>query len=213
MDYRCLLTRWLRNRNARWRMAGRLANLFHIWASDARQPTLALFENSAETRKGVFCLEKSSFQSTISRRFNLSFGASSPIPMLIPSFSFFQQKQDPIGKKGEQIAAAYLKKKGFKVLEMNYKNPKGKQLGEIDIVTRKGKDIVFVEVKTRKGKTGEVFPEDNLTPGKLKKLEKIAAHYLQTHRERDTPYHFDAVTVLFENHNTAAIRHFEHIFT
>lgn len=58
MDYQCLLTRWLRNRNARWRMAGRLANLFHIWASDARQPTLALFENSAETRKGVFCFKK-----------------------------------------------------------------------------------------------------------------------------------------------------------
>lgn len=56
---------WLRNRNARWRMAGRLANLFHIWASDARQPTLALFENSPEARKGVFCLEK--FKRIISR--------------------------------------------------------------------------------------------------------------------------------------------------
>ncbi len=133
--------------------------------------------------------------------------------MTLPIFSLFFQKDESIGRKGEQVAAEYLKKKGFTILERNYKNPKGKQLGEIDIVTRKGKDIVFVEVKTRKGKTGEVFPEDNLTPGKLKKLEKIATHYLQTHRERDTPYHFDAVTVLFENHNTATIRHFEHIFT
>lgn len=132
--------------------------------------------------------------------------------MIIPRFSLFQRKQDPIGKKGEQIAAAYLKKKGFTILEMNYKNPKGKQLGEIDIVTRKDDTIVFVEVKTRKGKTGEVFPEDNLTPGKLRKLEKIATHYLQSHRHQDAPYHFDAVTALFDECNTATLRHFEHIF-
>lgn len=133
--------------------------------------------------------------------------------MILPIFSFLCRKDEPIGKKGERVAAEYLKKKGFTILEMNYKNPKGKQLGEIDIVTRKGKDIVFVEVKTRKGKVGEVFPEDNLTPGKLHKLEKIAAHYLQTHREHDAPYHFDAVTILFDEKGTAAIRHFEHIFT
>lgn len=133
--------------------------------------------------------------------------------MTLPIFSLFFRKDEPIGKKGERVAAEYLKKKGFTILEMNYKNPKGKQLGEIDIVTRRGKDIVFVEVKTRRGELGHTFPEDNLTPGKLHKLEKIAAHYLQMHRERDTPYHFDAVTVLFDTTGTATIRHFEHIFS
>ena len=133
--------------------------------------------------------------------------------MTLPIFSLCFRQDEPLGRTGEQVAAEYLKKKGFTILEMNYKNPRGKQLGEIDIVTRKGKDIVFVEVKTRKGKVGEVFPEDNLTPGKLKKLEKIATHYLQSHREHDTPYHFDAVTILFDEKGTAAIRHFEHIFS
>jgi len=132
--------------------------------------------------------------------------------MRIPPFSLFQRKQESIGKKGEQIAAAYLKKKGFEILEMNYKNPKGRQLGEIDIVMRKEQSIVFVEVKTRKGTMGNVFPEDNLTPGKLRKLEKIAAHYLQSHHCEDTPYHFDAVAILLDETNTATIRHFEHIF-
>lgn len=133
--------------------------------------------------------------------------------MTLPIFSFFFRKDEPIGKKGEQVAAEYLKKKGYRILEMNYKNPKGKQLGEIDIVTRKGKDIVFVEVKTRRGTPGKAFPEDNLTPGKLHKLEKIAAHFLQSHRIQGTSYHFDAVTVLFDEKKTATIRHFEHIFT
>lgn len=132
--------------------------------------------------------------------------------MTIPIFSLFFRKDEPIGRKGERAAAEYLKKKGFKILEMNYKNPKGKQLGEIDIVTRKEKQIVFVEVKTRRGEQGKAFPEDNLTPGKLHKLEKIATHYLQSHREHDTPHHFDAITVLFDEQDHASIRHFEHIF-
>ena len=132
--------------------------------------------------------------------------------MTLPIFSLFVRKDEPIGKKGERAAAAYLKKKGFKILEMNYKNPKGKQLGEIDIVTRKEKEIVLVEVKTRRGEVGNAFPEDNLTPGKLRKLEKIAAHYLHAHRESATPYHFDAVAILFDTKGAASIRHFEHIF-
>lgn len=132
--------------------------------------------------------------------------------MKIPSFSIFQKKNVPIGKKGENIAAAYLKKKGFKILEMNYINPKGKRLGEIDIIVRKGEVIVFIEVKTRNGEAGKVFPEDNLTPGKLRKLEKIATHYRQSHQLQGTSYHFDAITILFNEKQTATIRHFEHIF-
>lgn len=133
--------------------------------------------------------------------------------MKVPSFSiFFQDKQISIGKKGEQVAAAYLKKKGFKIIKMNYINPKGKQLGEIDIIAQKEEVIVFVEVKTRKGEVGKVFPEDNLTPGKFRKLEKIAANYLQSRHLQGTSYHFDAITVLFDEKRTATIRHFEHVF-
>ncbi|MFZ1736204.1 MAG: YraN family protein [Candidatus Moraniibacteriota bacterium] len=132
--------------------------------------------------------------------------------MKIPSFSIFQDKHDSIGKKGENIAATYLKKKGFKILEMNYINPKGKQLGEIDIIAQKEDILVFVEVKTRRGETNKVFPEDNLTPSKLHKLEKIATHYIQSHHLQDKSYHFDAITVLFDEKQTAVIRHFEHIF-
>lgn len=132
--------------------------------------------------------------------------------MTLPIFSLFFRKDEPIGKKGERVAAEYLKKKGFKILEMNYKNPKGKQLGEIDIIAKKDATIIFVEVKTRKGIVENTFPEDNLTPWKLQKLEKIATHYLQTHHPTEISYHFDAVTVIFNENKIASIRHFEHIF-
>ena len=49
------------------------------------------------------------------------------------------------GALGEKLAAKYLKKNGYKILEKNYKN----KLGEIDLIVRDGDEIVFVEVKTR----------------------------------------------------------------
>ena len=53
-----------------------------------------------------------------------------------------------VGAKGEEIAAKWYKKKGFRVLQQNYRTP----LGEIDlIVEKRGRWLVFVEVKTRTG--------------------------------------------------------------
>jgi len=50
------------------------------------------------------------------------------------------------GKEGEKIAAAYLKKNGYRIIEINFRCP----IGEIDIVAKEKDDLVFVEVKTRK---------------------------------------------------------------
>ena len=51
-----------------------------------------------------------------------------------------------IGKKGEEIAAAYLEDKDYEIIHMNY----GGKSGEIDIIAISPDDVcVFVEVKTR----------------------------------------------------------------
>jgi len=52
------------------------------------------------------------------------------------------------GALGEKVAADYLKKNGYKILEKNYKT----KLGEIDLIAGKGEIIAFVEVKTRSAK-------------------------------------------------------------
>ena len=54
-----------------------------------------------------------------------------------------------IGDTGEDHAAAYLKKQGYKIIERNYR----KNYGEIDIIARKGDMLCFVEVKTRHSNT------------------------------------------------------------
>ena len=51
-----------------------------------------------------------------------------------------------IGDFGERVAARYLKKQGYKILERNYKTAHG----EIDIICQNRDHLVFVEVKSRK---------------------------------------------------------------
>lgn len=79
----------------------------------------------------------------------------------------------PLGKIGEDIAAQYLQKKGYKILERNHKKP----WGEIDIVAKKSKDIIFVEVKTLSSKSG-FSPEEKITSQKKKILIRTAKLYI-----------------------------------
>ena len=50
------------------------------------------------------------------------------------------------GRTGEAAAAEILRKKGYKILGMNFSC----RAGEIDIIAQKENVVVFVEVKTRK---------------------------------------------------------------
>ena len=76
------------------------------------------------------------------------------------------------GKIGEEIAKKYLEKKGYKILEQNYKT----KYGEIDTIARQGKELVIVEVRT---KIGENFgtPEESLNKKKIRKLWLNALAY------------------------------------
>ena len=53
------------------------------------------------------------------------------------------------GYKAENTAALFLRLKGYKILERNFKPPKGTGAGEIDIIASKHNIIVFIEVKRR----------------------------------------------------------------
>lgn len=118
------------------------------------------------------------------------------------------------GALGEELGCQYLRQKGCKILQTNYCNASGRRLGEIDIVAQKGKELVFVEVKTRLGTVGDdIFPEVSITPAKLHKLERIVAYYLREKRCQSAAYHFDALSILYDQTTKkASIRHLEHIF-
>lgn len=99
-----------------------------------------------------------------------------------------------IGDYGENLAAEYLRDKGFEILEQNYRYSRN---GEIDIIARKNDYLVFFEVKSR---SGDAFggPLYSISGGKKNTLKKIAHQYISTHQEicgRDTVCRFDLIAV------------------
>jgi len=111
-----------------------------------------------------------------------------------------------IGSLGETIARSYLKKKGYKIIEQNYKT----KYAEIDIIAEHKKMCVFIEVKT---KAGERFgtPEETLEQKKIHKLVKNA-HAYTARKGYQGLYRIDAVCiVLDENGKPQRISHYQNI--
>ena len=96
------------------------------------------------------------------------------------------------GKEGESIAAAFLRKNGYRICETNFRCP----LGEIDIIARgEAEEIIFVEVKTRTSeKLG--YPEQAVGVRKQKKMSQLALWYLRDKKVGDAPVRFDVVAIL-----------------
>lgn len=99
--------------------------------------------------------------------------------------------QRKIGDKGEQIAAEYLKERGFQLLEKNFIT----RYGELDLVTLEGDMIVFVEVKTRTSKAFGL-PETSITPTKMERIENAALLWLQAHPEASEDWRVDVVAII-----------------
>jgi putative endonuclease len=94
------------------------------------------------------------------------------------------------GKEGEKIAAIFLKKNGYRIIEMNLRCV----LGEIDIIAREKGELVFIEVKTRK--SGELgYPEQAVGIKKQKKMSQLALWYLQKKNLTDARARFDVVAI------------------
>ena len=95
-----------------------------------------------------------------------------------------------VGTLGEKLARDFLKKKGYRVLETNFRC----RYGEIDIVAEKKDFLVFVEVRT---KTSVDFgsPEESVTHAKKEKLIASALAYLSAHQKLPCSWRKDFVAV------------------
>lgn len=119
-----------------------------------------------------------------------------------------------IGQAGENLATAYLEHAGYLIRERNYANTKGLRLGEIDIIAEKEGEIIFVEVKAAllQGGGERRMPEWQVTPAKLRKMDKAARIYLKERQLADRDYSFDVVAVTFFSSGEPEIRHLDHVF-
>lgn len=95
-----------------------------------------------------------------------------------------------LGKEGEEIAERYLTRKGYRLVERNYRC----RLGELDLIALDRRVIVFVEVKTR---SDHRFggPLESVHRRKQRKMINAALFFLSQHRLHHREARFDVVGV------------------
>lgn len=82
-----------------------------------------------------------------------------------------------VGRRGEQVAAEYLRQRGYRVLERNWRSPDAQVPGELDLVLRRRGTLVICEVKARTG--GRLaHPAEAVTPAKAARLRRLAVVWL-----------------------------------
>jgi putative endonuclease len=100
------------------------------------------------------------------------------------------------GVTGEQLAAEHLERRGFTILERNFRT----RWGELDIVAYDGATLVFCEVKARRGARPSVAPLESVHPRKRSRVRKMAGSWLIERRSRPRADHlrFDAIGVTID---------------
>lgn len=96
-----------------------------------------------------------------------------------------------MGKRGEDIATAWLRASGCKILYRNFRAPGG---GEVDIVAREGNLLLFIEVKTRR-EGSAIRPLDAVNKEKQRLIERGARDWLRRLRNREIPWRFDVMEI------------------
>ncbi len=115
-----------------------------------------------------------------------------------------------LGRRGEELAAAYLLQAGYRLVAANFSVPVGRNRAsalinvEIDLVAYEGETLCFVEVKSR---ASDWFapPEVNVDRRKQRQIARAARAYRRLFDLAGEPYRYDVVTVVLpaeDEHST-----------
>lgn len=101
-----------------------------------------------------------------------------------------------LGQNGEELAADYLMKQGYRILHRNWNLHKG---CELDIVATKDNQLHFIEVKTR-SRVSDVYgrPEQAINDAKLRNIVRAIYRY-QNIYHLDMEMHIDAIGVVYHS--------------
>jgi putative endonuclease len=111
-----------------------------------------------------------------------------------------------VAKRGEDAAALYLERRGWRIVERNYR----RREGEIDIIATRPGVIAFVEVKTRRSRTFGT-PAEAVTTRKRARIRTLAARFVSEHRPRVAELRFDVVDIVWDARGLS-ITHLERAF-
>jgi len=108
-----------------------------------------------------------------------------------------------LGRRGEEIAGKYLSRRGYKILERNWRIREG----EIDLIAQEKDTLVFIEIKSRISlEYGS--GEESVTNLKRLRMIKTAKAYL-VYREKENPCRFDVISLTFTLQGK--LKHINHI--
>lgn len=122
------------------------------------------------------------------------------------TLAFEMDPRHELGRRGEELAAGYLKSLGYKIVGRNLVN----NIGELDLVAEDGRTVVVVEVKTR-AKSGRP-PAEAVNGRKRRKLTMTAVLFLQAKKWDDRPARFDVVEIVCPPGGTPIINHIKDAF-
>ena len=118
------------------------------------------------------------------------------------------------GDRGEAIAAEYLERNGYRIIDRNYRFERS----ELDLIAfspgepdGSGSELVFVEVKTRSG-LGFGRPEESVSDAKRRHIVRAAQAYLHERRLEKARCRFDVISILLSGKDEPRIDHFERAF-
>ncbi len=95
-----------------------------------------------------------------------------------------------LGKWGEDLATEYLQKKGYEIIERDWKSGRI----DLDIIAREDTTLVVVEVKTRRNRLfGD--PEEAVDYRKRQSLKAAINHYVKSHHI-NAPVRFDIISIV-----------------
>jgi putative endonuclease len=114
-------------------------------------------------------------------------------------------RHNELGKKGEQLAVDYLIKKGYTIVQRNYRFQKA----EVDIIAQIKDTLAIVEVKTR-STIDFGNPQDFVKPKQIQRLVKAVDEYVNVNK-LNVEVRFDIIAIVRQG-NSYNIEHLENAF-
>ena len=109
-----------------------------------------------------------------------------------------------IGDEGESLAASYLERRGYVLVDRNWSS----SAGEVDIIAEDDDETVLLEVKTRLalGEDADTMPELAVDAKKQRRSRRLALLYLADHPHVSS-VRFDVIAINLVAERTARLRH------
>lgn len=115
--------------------------------------------------------------------------------------------KDVLGRRGEDLAVAYLQEQGLVVLDRNWRC----RDGELDVVLTDSVRLVVCEVKTRSS-TRYGLPAEAVDARKANRIRRLAQLWLAAHQVCWVEVRFDVLAVLTEPGCPVTVQHYRAAF-